>query len=157
DEAWERAFHLTLMSGVRSARRALPLFERAGSGSVVVLGASSVKQPIPNLVLSNVFRPGLQGLAEHLSEELAGKGVRENLGTPGRNKTERIDQLDAAEAQREGRSVEEVRADSVSRIPMGRIGTPEEFGKVVAFVASPAASYLTGASVLVDGGMVRAL
>lgn len=157
DEAWERAFHLTLMSVVRSVRLALPLFERAGSGSVVVLGSSSVKQPIPNLVLSNVFRPGLQGLVKHLSEELAGKGVRVNMVSPGRIKTERIAQLDAAQAQREGRSVEQVRADSVSRIPMGRIGTPEEFGKVVAFVASPAASYLTGASVLVDGGMVRAL
>lgn len=157
DDAWERAFHLTLMSVVRSVRLALPLFEEAGSGSVVVLGSSSVKQPIPNLVLSNVFRPGLQGLVKHLSEELAGKGVRVNMVSPGRIKTERIEQLDAAQAQREGRSVEQVRADSVSRIPLGRIGTPEEFGKVVAFVASPAASYLTGSSVLVDGGMVRAL
>lgn len=157
EAAWERAYQLTLMSVVRSVRLALPLFERSGEGSVLVLGSSSVKQPIPNLVLSNVFRPGLQGLVKHLSEELAPLNVRVNMVSPGRILTERIEQLDAAQAQREGRSVEQVRADSVSRIPAGRLGDPEEFGRVAAFMASPAASYMNGSSLLVDGGMVRAL
>lgn len=157
EESWERAYQLTLMSVVRSVRLAVPLFERAGGGSIVVLGSSSVKQPIPNLVLSNVFRPGLQGLVKHVSEELAAMNVRVNMVSPGRVHTERIEQLDAAQARREDRSVDAVRAESVKRIPLGRLGTPEEFGRVAAFYASPAASYVTGSSVLVDGGMVRAL
>ncbi|HLU83410.1 MAG TPA: SDR family oxidoreductase, partial [Trueperaceae bacterium] len=157
EESWDHAYQLTLMSVVRSVRLALPHFTETGGGSVLVLGSSSVKQPIPNLLLSNVFRPAIHGLVKHLTEELAPAGVRVNMLSPGRVLTGRIEQLDAAQAKREDRSVEEVRADSVGRIPLGRLGTPEEFGKVAAFMVSDAASYLTGSSLLVDGGMVRAL
>lgn len=157
EESWDRAYQLTLMSVVRSVRLALPHFVEADGGSVLVLGSSSVKQPIPNLLLSNVFRPAIHGLVKHLTEELAPAGVRVNMLSPGRILTGRIEQLDAAQAKREDRSVEEVRADSVARIPLGRLGTPEEFGKVAAFIVSEAASYMTGSSLLVDGGMVRAL
>lgn len=156
EESWNHAYQLTLMSVVRSIRLALPHFSAAGGGSVLVLGSSSVKQPIPNLLLSNVFRPAIHGLVKHLTEELAPAGVRVNMLSPGRILTGRIEQLDAAQAKREHRSVEQVRADSVGRIPMGRLGTPEEFGKVAAFIVSDAASYMTGSSLLVDGGMVRA-
>lgn len=157
EESWSHAYQLTLMSVVRSVRLALPHFADAGNGCVLVLGSSSVKQPIPNLLLSNVFRPAIHGLVKHLTEELAPAGVRINMLSPGRILTSRIEQLDAAQAKRENRSVEEVRADSVGRIPLGRLGTQDEFGKVAAFLVSDAASYMTGSSLLVDGGMVRAL
>lgn len=157
EAAWSRAFELTLMSVTRSIRFALPHFRSTGSGSVLVLGSSSVKQPLPNLLLSNVFRPGIQALVKHLSAELAGDSVRVNMLSPGRILTDRTRQLDAARAEREGIPLEEVQAASVAQIPMGRLGEPAEFGRVATFLVSEAASYMTGSSVLVDGGSVRAL
>lgn len=156
DDAWRRGFELTLMSVVRSVRLAKP-FLADGGGSVLVLGSSSVKQPLPNLLISNVYRPGIQGLVKHLSDELAADGIRVNMLSPGRIHTDRIDQLDAANAERTGSSVKEVREKSVAQIPLGRLGTPEEFARVAAFLVSSAASYMTGSSVLVDGGAVKAL
>jgi 3-oxoacyl-[acyl-carrier protein] reductase len=157
EAAWRTGFELTLMSVIRSIHAVLPHFRSAGGGSVLVLGSSSVKQPLPNLLLSNVFRPGIQALVKHLSGELAGDNVRVNMLSPGRILTDRTRQLDAARAEREGRPLEEVQADSVAQIPLGRLGDPAEFARVAVFLASPAASYMTGSSVLVDGGMVRAL
>lgn len=156
EEAWDRAYQLTLQSVVRSVRLAVPHLERGG-GSILVLASSSVKQPIPNLVLSNVFRPAVQALCKHLAGELAGRGVRVNCLSPGRVHTDRIEQLDSAVAARTGKSLAQVRADSVATIPLGRLGEPAEFGRVAAFLCSEAASYMTGSSVLVDGGMVRGL
>lgn len=153
---WAQAFDLTLMSVVRTARLALPLLQKEG-GAILALGSSSVKQPIPNLLLSNVFRPAVQALVKHMAIEYAPSGVRINMLSPGRILTARLDQLDAARAEREGKTPGEVRAASVSSIPLGRLGTPDEFGRVAAFLCSGAASYMTGSSVLVDGGMVRAL
>lgn len=157
EEKWKQAFELTLMSVVRSVREALPHLREAGGGAVLVLGSSSVKVPIPNLLLSNVYRPGIQGLVKHLSAELAGDGIRVNMLSPGRIMTDRIGQLDAAAAERQGRSVEEVRADSVRQIPLGRLGEPAEFANAAVFLLSGAASYVTGSSLIVDGGAVRAL
>lgn len=157
EDAWQRGFQLTLMSVVRSVREALPHLQAGDSGSVLVLGSSSVKQPIPNLLLSNVYRPGIQGLVKHLSGELAGDGIRVNMLSPGRVLTDRIRQLDAANAEKQGRSVEEVREESVKQIPLGRLGDPEEFANAAVFLLSGAASYVTGSSLIVDGGMVRAL
>lgn len=157
EDAWDRAYQLTLMSVTRSIRLALPHFRSAGGGSVLVLGSSSIKQPLPNLLLSNVFRPGIQALVKHLSGELAGDAVRVNMLSPGRILTDRTRQLDAAKAEREGRPLEDVQAESVAQIPLGRLGDPEEFAKVGTFLVSGAASYVTGSSVLVDGGMVKAL
>lgn len=154
---WTRAFELTLMSVVRSVKLALPHFSVAGGGAVLVLGSSSVKQPIGNLLLSNVYRPAINGLVKHLSEELAADGVRVNMISPGRIITDRTTQLDTGRAQREGRTLEEVRAEAVSRIPLGRMGDPEEFANVAVFLLSQAASYVTGESIIVDGGMVRSL
>lgn len=157
EQAWRTGYELTLMSVVRSVNLVLPHMKGAGGGSILVLGSSSVKQPLPNLLISNVFRPGLQALVKHLSGELASDNIRVNMLSPGRILTDRTKQLDAARAQREGKSEQEVRAASVSQIPMGRLGEPEEFGRVAAFILSPAASYMTGTSTLVDGGMVKAL
>ncbi|MEX2541886.1 MAG: SDR family oxidoreductase [Trueperaceae bacterium] len=154
---WDKAYSLTLQSVVRSVRLALPHMRRRGGGAILTLASSSVKQPIPNLLLSNVFRPAVHGLCKSLSLELAGDGIRVNVLSPGRVETERIQQLDQDRADREGRPIEEVKKASLAAIPVGRLGRPEEFGRVAAFLCSEAASYMTGSSVLVDGGMVRSL
>lgn len=157
EHSWDRAYRMILQSVVHSVRFALPHMESAGGGSVLAIASSSVVQPIPNLLLSNVFRPAVRALCKHLAEELAPQGVRVNVLSPGRIRTPRVDRLDARRAERTGTTVEQVRAESVSRVPMGRLGRPEEFGRAAAFVSSPAASYLNGVHLLVDGGLVRAL
>lgn len=156
DDKWAAAFELTLMSAVRSIRQAIPLLKENG-GSIIIMGSSSVRQPIPGLLLSNAFRPAVYGVVKHLASELAGDGIRVNMLSPGRVQTERIDQLDNAKAEREGIPVEKVKEQSIAAIPMGRLGEPAEFGRVAAFLASSAASYVTGSSWLVDGGMVKSL
>lgn len=156
EEQWETAYQLTLQSAVRAIRYALPHLRDAGGGSITILGSSSVKQPIPNLLLSNVFRAGVQALAKHTASEFAPYNIRVNVVSPGRILTDRITQLDAARAEKTGKSIETVRAESVATIPLGRLGEPAEFGNVAAFLASPAASYVTGVSWLVDGGAVKA-
>lgn len=157
EERWAGAFQLTLMSVVRSVRLALPLLREAGGGRVLTIVSSSVKQPIPNLLLSNVFRPAVQGLCKSLARELAGDGIQVNCLAPGRIATERIEELDRDRAERQGLPVEEVRAQSIAAIPMGRLGEPDEFGRVAAFLCSDAARYVTGSTVFVDGGSVDCL
>lgn len=154
---WDRAYSLTLQSVARSVRLALPHMRKRGGGSILTIASSSVRSPVPNLLLSNVFRPAVYGLCKSLSIELAGEGIRVNLISPGRIETERIVQLDQAVARKEGRPVEEVTARTVASIPMGRLGQPDEFGRVGAFLCSEAASYITGSNILVDGGLVRSL
>ncbi len=154
---WDFAYQLTLQSVIRSVRLALPQLRAAGGGAVLAVGSSSVRRPIPNLLLSNVFRPAVWALCQHLAGELAADGIRVNMLSPGRILTDRTRQLDQARADRTGQSLEEVRAASEATIPMGRLGDPPEFGRVAAFLCSEAASYITGESLLVDGGMVRSL
>ena len=156
EDKWDFAYQLTLQSVVRSVRHALPHLKENG-GSILVIGSSSMKQPIPNLLLSNVFRPAIQGLCKTLAGELAPDGIRVNCISPGRIETERINQLDEANAKKQNLSLEEVRQRSLANIPMGRLGDPEEFGKVAAFLCSEAASYMTGSTLYVDGGSVKAL
>lgn len=156
EEQWETAYQLTLQSAVRAIRFALPHLRAAGGGSITILGSSSVKQPIPNLLLSNVFRAGVQALAKHTASEFAQYNIRVNVVSPGRILTDRITQLDEARAAKTGKTLDTVRAESIATIPLGRLGDPAEFGNVAAFLASPAASYVTGVSWLVDGGAVKA-
>jgi 3-oxoacyl-[acyl-carrier protein] reductase len=157
EDKWDIAYQLTLQSVVRSVRLALPHFQEAGGGRVLTIVSSSVKKPIPNLLLSNVFRPAVQGLCKSLSLELAGDNVQVNCLAPGRILTERIDQLDEAMASKQGSTVEAVRQRSLQTIPMGRLGEPAEFGRVAAFLCSEAAAYITGSTVFVDGGSVTCL
>ena len=158
DGAWQAAFDGILMSLIRCVRGVLPHM-RAGEpwGRIVNVASSSVKQPIENLMLSNTFRAGLAGLAKSLSIELAPDGILVNTLGPGRISTARSQGMDQAQAEAQGVPVEEVRASFEARIPLGRYGTPEEFARVAAFLASPANGYVTGQAILVDGGMVRAL
>jgi 3-oxoacyl-[acyl-carrier protein] reductase len=157
DEAWQRGYELTLMSVVRALRAAIPRMQEAGYGRLLVIGSSSVRKPIPNLVLSNAYRPALDGVVKSLAVELGPAQITVNMVSPGRLATDRVGQLDAAAAERRGVSVEQQRADSEATIPFGRYGHPADLGALVAFLASPAAGYITGQSILVDGGMVPTL
>lgn len=154
---WDEAYQLTLQSVVRSVRLAVPHFRERGGGRVLTIVSSSVKRPLPNLLLSNVFRPAVQGFIKSLSLELASENIQLNCLAPGRIETERINQLDATLAEKRGISVDEIRAKSIAGIPMGRLGEPGEFGRVGAFLCSDAAKYITGSTVLVDGGAVTCL
>ena len=154
---WETGFQLTLMSVVRSVRLALPLMKAAGGGRVLTILSSSVRKPIDNLTLSNTFRPAVQGLCKSLSLELAGDNIQVNGLAPGRIETGRINQLDDAVAEKLGKTRAEIRAASEAQIPMKRLGQPEEFGRVAAFLCSPAAEYVNGSVLLVDGGAMTSL
>jgi 3-oxoacyl-[acyl-carrier protein] reductase len=122
---------------------------------VISIASSGVEQPIPNLGLSNGIRMAVLGWSKTLAAEVAAQGVTVNVVVPGRIHTDRVDQLDQGAAIRQGKSVEEIAKASKSSIPAGRYGTPQEFANVVTFLASEAASYVTGSTIRVDGGMIR--
>ena len=155
EDAWARAIEGTLQSALRLIRAALPHLREARDPAILVNLSSSVRQPIPALITSNVLRPGLAGLVKSLTSEIA--PIRINGVAPGRFATERVRQLDTARAEVNGASIEEVRRQTEATIPLGRYGDTAEIGRVAAFLLSPAASYVTGAIVPVDGGMVNAL
>jgi 3-oxoacyl-[acyl-carrier protein] reductase len=123
-------------------------------GRIVTSTSSGVIAPIPNLGLSNALRSSLVGWSKTLAREVGGDGVTCNVIIPGRVATKRITFLDEKKAEREGRAIEEVRAESMSSIPLGRYGEPQEYADMVAFLASNRASYVTGSSIRVDGGYI---
>lgn len=155
DEAWQRAFELNLMSAVRLIRLVLPHMKQGGWGRIINSTSIAVKQPVPNLILSNTVRTGLVGMAKTLSNEVARYNITVNNVAPGRIYTERIAQLVADRAARQGKTVEQVRQEEEAEIPLGRYGRPEEYAAMVAFLASERASYITGCTILVDGGLYR--
>lgn len=158
DTQWESAFELSLLSVVRLTRLALPHMRQQGSGRIINIVSTSVKQPIDNLLLSNAIRPGVIGLAKSLSIELAPENITINNVCPGRILTDRIRQVYQLDAKKQqGISEEEALKDAVREIPMGRIGQPEELGALVAFLASAQAAYITGTTIQVDGGVTRSL
>lgn len=155
DEDWQAAFNLTLMSAVRLIRETLPWLRKGGGGSILTITSLSVKEPVNGLLLSNVFRSGVVSLVKSLSNELARENIRVNNLIPGRIDTDRVKSLDKKIAEKQGLPVEEVKQQIESSIPVGRYGTTEEFGKAGAFLLSEAASYITGASLVTDGGMIK--
>ena len=156
DEPWQAAFELTLLSSVRLIRAALPFLKSKG-GSVLAITSSSVKEPWPGLILSGVMRSGVASLVKSLSVELAPYGIRVNNIAPGNIMTARLEKLIASEALKQGISWEDRREAREAQIPMARIGEVAEFGRAGAFLLSPAASYLTGQTLLVDGGASKFL
>ena len=155
DEAWQDAIDLLLFSTLRMVRAAVPFIQTRGSGAILMSTSSSVKEPIPNLGLSTVLRASVSALAKTLSLELVGSNIRVNQIIPGRIDTDRVRQLDEINAKKQSITVEQAKARAVGSIPMGRYGEVEEFGRVAAFLLSDAASYVTGATIQVDGGLIR--
>lgn len=152
---WQRAIDGTLWSTIRTIRAALPHLRSSERPAILVILSSSVREPIPGLTTSNALRPGLVGLIKSLVAEIA--PVRINGIAPGRIDTRRIEEIDAHRAETTGLQLEEVRRRTIERIPLGRYGDPLDVGRVGAFLLSPAAGYVTGAILPVDGGMVKAL
>jgi len=155
DEAWRKGFDLLVMSAIRLVRLVVPSMTSRGGGAILMSTSSSVKEPIANLAMSNVLRASVGALAKTLSIELAPSRIRVNQIIPGRIDTDRVRQLDDINAKRAGIPVEEQQKRASSTIPLGRYGTTDEFGRMGAFLLSDAASYITGASVQVDGGLLR--
>lgn len=157
DEQWQKAVDLLLLSTVRLTRLIVPQMRERKWGRIVNSTSVSVKQPIANLLLSNSVRTAVIGLAKSLAAELARDGITVNNLLPGSIYTDRIEQLNRATAERTGRPLEEVRRAAEADIPVGRYGTVEEYAAAAAFLASEQASYITGVSLLVDGGVYRGL
>ncbi len=157
DAAWQSAFDLLLLSVVRMVRVVRPGMEARGGGSILMLTSLSVKNPIANLGLSNVMRASVAALVKTLADEFAPRKIRVNQLIPGRIATERLAYLDEANAKKAGIAVEEQRKRSMASIPLGRYGDPEEFARAAAFLLSDAASYITGATLQVDGGAIRSI
>jgi 3-oxoacyl-[acyl-carrier protein] reductase len=155
EAAWEAAIQLTLMSFVRLCYAAIPPLKASPRASILACTSVSVKQPLPNLVLSNSLRLGVTGVVKSLADELAANGIRVNAICPGWTRTDRVELLLRDRAARSGRSPATEAGRVAEQVPMGRMATPEEFARAATFLVSPAASYVTGVSLLVDGGMYR--
>ena len=154
-DTWEQAMQLTLMSNVRLIKTALPYLQQSAAASILTITSVSAKQPMAGLLLSNVLRPAVLGLTKTLSQELA--PIRVNSILPGWTETERVMSLLTYRSEQNHTTIDQEREARASSIPLKRIGQPEEFGKVAAFMVSAAASYLNGVMLQVDGGGYSAL
>jgi 3-oxoacyl-[acyl-carrier protein] reductase len=157
DAAWRAGFDLLVLSAIRTVRTVLPVMKGRAGSSILLMTSSSVKEPIPNLTLSTTLRAAVAALAKTLANELAGDGIRVNHLIPGRIATDRLRELDEINARRAGIRPEEQQARALAAIPLKRYGTPEEFGRAAAFLLSGAASYITGATLQVDGGLIKSV
>jgi 3-oxoacyl-[acyl-carrier protein] reductase len=155
EDNWRHAFDLTLMSAVHLAYKAVPYMRDAGWGRLITITSFTVKMPADNLILSNSLRMGVIGFTKSLANEFGGDGITVNSVLPGWTRTERVDELLQSRAQRDNTTPTEAATSITAEIPAGRMGQPEEFGAVVAFLASERASYINGVSLLVDGGIAR--
>jgi 3-oxoacyl-[acyl-carrier protein] reductase len=157
DVAWQGAIELTLMSHVRLIRAALPYLRQSTAASVVTMTSYAVKQPIPNLVLSNSIRAATVGLTKTLSSELGREGIRFNSILPGWTSTERVVDLFSYRARVNGTTVEDEKIQQVKDTAIGRMASPEEIANVVVFLLSPVSSYITGVMLNVDGGITKSI
>jgi 3-oxoacyl-[acyl-carrier protein] reductase len=157
EETWQKAVDTSFMSHVRLIRAALPFLRESRSPSVLTITSYTVKQPVQNLVLSNSVRAATVGLTKSLAMELGKDGIRFNSILPGWTMTERVQNLMKFRAENNNSSVEEEMTRQNAEIPLGRMAQPEEFARVAVFLVSPAASYVTGVMVNVDGGIAKGL
>lgn len=157
EEAWQKAVDTSLMSHVRLIRAALPHLRKSEAPSVLTITSYTVKQPMNNLVLSNSVRAATAGLTKSLALELGKDGIRFNSILPGWTLTERVENLMQFRAQNNKTTAEEEKARQIAEIPLGRMAEPEEFANAAVFLVSPAASYITGVMLNVDGGIVKGL
>jgi 3-oxoacyl-[acyl-carrier protein] reductase len=158
DDAWQDAFDLLLLSVVRMVRAALPHLRASGRGRVINIESTSVKQPIPGLLLSNSLRAGVAGLARTLADELAPDQITVNNVLPGSILTDRLRAGAAARAEQAGTPVDDlIRSEVGARVPLGRVGEPEDLATMVAYLCSTAAAYITGQTIAVDGGVLRGI
>lgn len=155
DRHWREGYDNTLMSAVRLIREVLPEMRRKKAGSILTITSSSVKEPIDNLLLSNVYRAGVTSLVKSLSFQVARENIRINNLVPGFFDTERLKELDLRNSGEWRISLENVRKINFDKIPLGRYGDPDEFGKAAVFLLSQAASYVTGETFIIDGGKMR--
>ncbi len=155
DANWQKGIDLSLMSHVRLIRAALPHLKKSAAASVLTVTSYSVKQPIPNLVLSNSIRAATVGLTKSLALELGREGIRFNSILPGWTETERVQELMTNRAKTNHSTLEEEIKKQSAESPLGRMGQPGEFANAAAFLVSPAASYITGVMLTVDGGMYK--
>lgn len=157
DDALLDAFTLTTASAWRATKAVLPSMRTRGGGAIVYITSFSTKEVLDHLLLSNMMRAAVVGMAKTLSRELASDGIRVNCVAPGLHDTPRNQQRDEARAKAEGKAIEDIRARVIASIPAGRLGDPLEFGNAVAFIASEAASFISGVSLTVDGGQLRSM
>lgn len=157
DAAWQAAINTLLMGTVRLIRTALPHLRQSKAAAVLTLTSYSVKQPLPNLVLSNSLRLAVIGLTKSLALELGADGIRFNSILPASTETARMEALIADRARRAGTTLEAETRNQAAASPFGRMGTPQEFANVATFLCSPAASYVTGVMLTVDGGMYKGM
>jgi 3-oxoacyl-[acyl-carrier protein] reductase len=155
ETAWTDAIDALLLSVVRLCRASIPHMRARGGGRIINVTSISAKQPIQGLVLSNALRAAVTALAKTLAAELAGDNILVNCVAPGYTRTDRVVELSNQAAAREGVDPAEIDRRTVAQIPLGRMGEPAEFASVVAFLASPAASYVSGVTIQVDGGWTR--
>jgi len=153
DTTWDLAVELSFLSHVRMIRAALPVLRDSSRASVLTITSYSVKQPIPNLILSNSIRAATVGLTKSLALELGPDGIRFNSILPGWTETERVTELMAFRAEANGSTIEAEIEKQMAICPLGRMATPEEFANAAIFLLSPAAGYITGVMLTVDGGM----
>ncbi len=155
EEVWENATNLVFLSHVWLIRAALPYLKESNSASVVTITSYSVKQPIPNLILSNSIRAATIGLTKSLALELGPNGIRFNSILPGWTRTERVQEIMKFRAEQSGLTIEKEMDKITAECPLGRMASPDEIGRSTAFLLSPASSYITGVMLPVDGGMVK--
>ena len=157
EEEWEKGIQLTLMSVIRLVREVLPFMVKQHWGRIISIVSIAAKQPINELLISSTLRPGILGLSKVLSNQYAKDNVTVNTVCPGLILTRRQEELSVSRAADRKMTLEEYLVDNAKAIPAGRLGTPEEIGNVVAFLASEQASYINGANLLVDGGSARGI
>jgi 3-oxoacyl-[acyl-carrier protein] reductase len=156
-DAWQKALDLNLLSTIHLCRAAVPLMRERHWGRIICMTSFVAREPMPSLILSTTARAGVHGFAKCLADEVGPHGILVTTVCPGWFRTERVTQLAAARAAREGTTADAILTRQVATIPLGRMGEPEEMASVVTFLASERASYITGAVVTVDGGYLRSI